>query len=536
MIRVNEGSVFQDDIRIPLDYMLEHSYEQLLKILSDRHEVGKIGKAVALSVSAYVVSKKLYDAFMGPLSSLPGPFITRFLRIRRANLDKPLGTAWEKQLELHHQYGKVVRMGPRAISTADKEMIRDVLVKKDLKKAPMYGLLASTQGSATMFSTREKDFHKQRRRVVSPAFSMKYLGSLEVFMDNTTDAFLKRINEDIAKTADTDGYGTVDMWVLFQCLALDIIGETAFGQSFDMLENNDHFVPKTITGSMKAAHYFMTDPLIGPLLAKVPFLRRNIDANRKRLADFMRNIIVERLTDPSKARNDILQILIDTQHAHSDDDRLTPDAIANETVLFLVAGSETTSNTSGFALIELLRHPEAMAKLREEIDQVPLEEGQKLFKHEQLKHLPYLNGVINESLRIDWIGTGGLDRIATEDTLIGGKLLVPKGTLINCNVYHAQMDPDYWPEPEKFMPERWAEDANPPPETDAFYPFSAGSRNCIGKNFALQEMRISLATLVKYYDLKPIPQELEDAKDIRQYLTLQVTKNSFKCLVKPRGQ
>lgn len=141
----------------------------------------------------------------------------------------------------------------------------------------------------------------------------------------------------------------------------------------------------------------------------------------------MRNIIVERLTDPSKKRNDILQILIDTQHAHSGDDRLDPDAIANETVLFLVAGSETTSNTSGFALIELLRRPEVLAKLREEIDQVPLEEGQKLFTHDQLKHLPYLNGVINEALRIDWIGTGGLDRITTEDTLIGGKLLVPKG-------------------------------------------------------------------------------------------------------------
>lgn len=55
-------------------------------------------------------------------------------------------------------------MGPNAISTADKEMIRDVLVKKDLKKAPMYGLLASSQGQPTMFSARDKDFHKQRVR------------------------------------------------------------------------------------------------------------------------------------------------------------------------------------------------------------------------------------------------------------------------------------------------------------------------------------------------------------------------------------
>lgn len=141
----------------------------------------------------------------------------------------------------------------------------------------------------------------------------------------------------------------------------------------------------------------------------------------------MKEVILERLAGGESARrNDILQILIDTQHAASDEDRLTADAIASETVLFLVAGSETTSNTSGFALIELLRQPDKLAKLRAEVDQVPLEKGE-VFKHEQLKHLPYLNAVINETLRIDWIGTGGIDRIADKDVVLAGKLFVPKG-------------------------------------------------------------------------------------------------------------
>lgn len=62
------------------------------------------------------------------------------------------------------------------------------------------------------------------------------------------------------------------------------------------------------------------------------------------------------------------------------------------------------------------------------------------------------------------------------------------------------------------------------------------SRNCIGKNFAMQEMRISLATLVKHYDFKTIPQEMEDSKEVRQYLTLQLKKNSFKVLMKRRNE
>lgn len=125
-------------------------------------------------------------------------------------------------------------------------------------------------------------------------------------------------------------------------------------------------------------------------------------------------------------RNDILQILIDTQKKPNPEDRLSVQDIIIETVLFLVAGSETTSNTTGFAIIELLRNPEAFAKLRQEIDALPFETGE-FFKHDQLKHLPYLNAVINETLRLDWIGALGLDRVATEDIILGKDLLVPKG-------------------------------------------------------------------------------------------------------------
>lgn len=99
----------------------------------------------------------------------------------------------------------------------------------------------------------------------------------------------------------------------------------------------------------------------------------------------------------------------------------------SETILFLVAGSETTSNTLGFAIIELLRHPEKLKKLYAEIDQVSLEEGQKIFNHEQLKHLRYLNAVINETLRIDAVAAGGMPRVTAEKTVLGNNLVLPKG-------------------------------------------------------------------------------------------------------------
>ena len=142
----------------------------------------------------------------------------------------------------------------------------------------------------------------------------------------------------------------------------------------------------------------------------------------------MKNIILERLEGGEKARrDDILQILIDTQHAHDTEDRLTADAIAQETVLFLIAGSETTSNTTGFVIINLLKHPHALATLRQEIDSVEMEEGQTLFKHEQLKNLPYLNAVINETMRMDSIAVNGVERTTDRDMIIGGRVFVPEG-------------------------------------------------------------------------------------------------------------
>ena len=76
-------------------------------------------------------------------------------------------------------------------------------------------------------------------------------------MLGTTQAFIDRIDQDIEQTKNENGYGQVDIWILLQYLALDIIGETAFGKTFHMLEGNDHIVPRTINLSMKQSSYVM---------------------------------------------------------------------------------------------------------------------------------------------------------------------------------------------------------------------------------------------------------------------------------------
>jgi cytochrome P450 len=137
-------------------------------------------------------------------------------------------------------------------------------------------------------------------------------------------------------------------------------------------------------------------------------------------------VISDRLRKKEKKCKDILQFLIDCLESEDHDDRLTSEAIMSETVLFLIAGSETTSNSIGFAIIELLSNPEKLEKLCREIDSIELEENQTVFNHGQLKHLPYLNAVINETLRIDAVVAGGLERVTDKPTVLG-QLALPTG-------------------------------------------------------------------------------------------------------------
>lgn len=179
-----------------------------------------------------------------------------------------------------------------------------------------------------------------------------------------------------------------------------------------------------------------------------------------------------------------------------------------------------------------------MKKLRDEVDTVSFPSDRQIFDHEQVKNLPYLNAVINETLRLDAVAASGIERHADKDVTLGGKLFVPKGTEIICNIYHAHLNEKYWPNARSFEPERWlpetATSTGIKPDMDAFYPFSVGSRNCVGKNFAIMEMRLVLSTLIKRFDLTPIPEEMEQAKEVRHFVTLTVANNKFNLIARRR--
>lgn len=140
----------------------------------------------------------------------------------------------------------------------------------------------------------------------------------------------------------------------------------------------------------------------------------------------MKNVIRKRM-EAESPRRDILQILIDAAKNDKPSEQLSEDSVIGETMLFLFAGAETTSNSAAFALIALLQEPEKFEKLREEVDTLEYNDDNRNFSYESLKNAPYLNAVINETLRLRPVTAAGLERIAEQDFVLGQNYHIPKG-------------------------------------------------------------------------------------------------------------
>jgi len=201
-------------------------------------------------------------------------------------------------------------------------------------------------------------------------------------------------------------------------------------------------------------------------------------------------------------KKDILQSILD---ANTTDPVGFPQTrIRSEMNTFMAAGTDTTSFTLSCTLLFLLNNSGTLEKLQKELETIfPKKEDPITFAATQ--DLPYLNGVINETLRLMPSVNMGLARITSETTVLSGYTIPPK-TSVAAWFQGPLLDEAYWPNAKQFVPERWiAPYKGVEVDRTAFIPFSLGTRNCIGQDLAKKEMRLILATLVRRYELTLIP-------------------------------
>ena len=121
--------------------------------------------------------------------------------------------------------------------------------------------------------------------------------------------------------------------------------------------------------------------------------------------------------------------------------------------------------------------------------------------YDVLQKLPYLDMIIQESMRY-YSAAVKVNRVCSKDTVING-IMIPKGTIITIPLQMIHKDPEYWPEPEKFDPERFTPEQKAKRHPYVWQPFGMGPRNCVGMRLGLMELKITLVYLIHHFTLHP---------------------------------
>ncbi|XP_058803146.1 cytochrome P450 6k1-like isoform X2 [Phymastichus coffea] len=284
-------------------------------------------------------------------------------------------------------------------------------------------------------------------------------------------------------------------------LTTDIIGITAFGLKLNSLINpNAEF--RSHGRAMFRSSYVRYLQMLAIFF--VPALRRYTNPKffDDKGSEFLKNtfwyVINERVKTGNK-RNDLIDLLIEIrknqENNNSDTYKLEGDALVAQAAIFFTGGFETSSTTMSYALYELARNPDMQNRLRKDIFTAMEKEGGKI-TYDWVSTLPYLNMVVQEILRLYPV-LAWLDRLPENDyTFPGTDITVKKNTPFILPMRALHMDANYFPNPEKFDPERFSNENKNNIVPFTYFPFGQGPRNCIGERLGLLQTKLGLVNFI----------------------------------------
>ncbi|KAI1270667.1 cytochrome P450 monooxygenase-like protein [Xylariaceae sp. FL1019] len=449
--------------------------------------VGSLALLAIITVPLYYVWRCVYRYFFHPLARYPGPklaAVSELWHIWSMFSDREIFNI----LDLHKKYGDVVRIGPNELSFASSQAYQDIYNHTSKGKPRFLKTEFYDNGDPNprITSARDPAVHARQRKALSNAFSAKSLRDQEVVVQKYMDMLVKQLS-----VLGEDGKKALNMSAAFNWLTFDIIGDLAFGEPFGAVEEGrtPFWVSLILDATFTALMATMVKrkiPLLKPFMSFV--LPKGADEKRKAHYAMSKEKARKRIQAGDTGRDDFFSHMLKKG-------TMSESEIVSQASTLIVAGSETTATSLAGTTWYLLKNPDAMSKLQDEVrgafDSLDQITG------DTTVGMPYLHGVIEESLRLFPPAALGLPRYSP-GTLVDGHY-VPAGTTVSVNPLTTARDPRYWHEPESFIPERWiGEGLND--ERKASQPFSSGPRACLGINLAYMEMRIILAKIVFAYD------------------------------------
>ncbi|XP_047532463.1 cytochrome P450 6k1-like [Vanessa atalanta] len=335
------------------------------------------------------------------------------------------------------------------------------------------------------------------RKQLSTTFSAGKLKSAQEFIRSKSKELVQRIHN--------DRNIKIDLKKMFVDYTTDIIGTSAFGVKSDatltkggpLRDVTNEWTKYNLYRSISWCSIFFLPELVDIFRFKM-FPRSSM----RYFSKIYHEAALQREKDWKEEENrDLLDILIRIQKQN---DFYSDELIMAQAAILLLGGFDTSGNLMTYITYELAHSPGIQEKLYQELTEAAQRHGSRDFDMEVLSELTYLNCVIKEALR-KYLPMGWLDRVAENDYKIDDKLTIEAGTTVYINSVGMHFDPQYFPEPYKFDPDRFLPENRNKIEPFSYLPFGEGPRFCIGKRFGLLAVRMGMVAILFNYKMAPYP-------------------------------
>ncbi|KAF7768284.1 hypothetical protein Agabi119p4_7527 [Agaricus bisporus var. burnettii] len=498
-------------------------------------------QGITVYISSVVVWKLIKNYVVkSPLDIVPGPppasLITGHVK------DLFHADAWKYHDEILRKYGSVMMvkglLGERQLIIFDPQALHHILVKDQYiyEESESFTLSSKLLFGEGLLSTLGEQ-HRKQRKMLNPVFSIAHMREMTPIFYDVTSRLRKAIYNQV-KTSPKE----IDVLHWMTRTALELIGQSGMGYSFDSLESSQKADLHPYSRSVKRLGGFLAGPLAAvlasyaiPIVHKFNFPRFKrwvVDhwpskwvQDIKDITDVMHETALDIYKTKRQAmeeghgddgKKDIISILMRANESATEEDRLTDEELYGQVATLTFAAMDTTSSALSRILLLLADHQDVQDKLRAELIEAKKNNGDQELGYDKLVSLPYLDAVCRETLRV-FPPLANAIRIARKDMILPlskplqtttkqqvTDLFIPNGTTIHVSIIGANRNPDMWgTDAKEWKPERWL---NPLPDkvAEAHMPgiyshlmtFLGGSRACIGFKFSQLEMKVVLSILL----------------------------------------
>lgn len=464
--------------------------------------------AIVATAAAYITYYIVHQLYFHPLAHIPGPKLAALTTWHEALTDLK-GKHHLTLKRLHEQYGPIIRPVPNEVHISDPDFLDTIYATRGRNAAVNIAGTLMVEGSVG--ASEDFGLHQMRRQALNPCFSPKAVLQLE-------DLIRRKVGRvgQILEEARQDKQ-PINMSDVSFAFANDMVRSFSFGSDNNLLSDlveakkQREDLARLLTGVKFSKHFPWAPKLARSLpygLAKKTTPPAIVDLLRFRakIGEDIEKVLSDKSNDERGPSHSVFYELRDTPILPPEE--RTMQRFQGEATLVVMAGTESTAKSLGFAIFYLLDSPSVLTGLRSELDAARKEAGGQL-PLQQLVNLPYLNGVIQEAHRLSMGVTGRLIRYAPDTTLTytdpetGKSYALPPRTRMSTNSYIANTNETLYPDPFAFDPDRWivhdeSENEAVNRRKKSMLSLGKGHRKCIGMHLAQAALSLVLAEIVRY--------------------------------------